>query len=151
MIGRSQYLCHAGAHPVASGVRVLARELHCRQVLLPQIAVGIEHARLDVHAIARTRGFQEPGCDLVSQAARAEVHADPDPVLLVGEQIDVVIARAHGAQLLPRQLLQPGRSLRLPSLALFEQRMLDALIILASDAEADRAPHFVHDAGDVAP
>ena len=36
----------------------------------------------------------------MTEAARAEVHADPDAVVgLVAEQVDVVVARADGAEL----------------------------------------------------
>ena len=43
----------------------------------------------------------------VSKAARTEVHADPDAVCFVGEYIDVVVARADGAELLARLGPQP--------------------------------------------
>ena len=45
----------------------------------------------------------------MAEPARAEVHANPDAVLLVGEEVDVVVAAADGAKLRVGLVLQrPG-------------------------------------------
>ena len=43
---------------------------------------------------------------LVPEPARSEMHADPNPIGLIGEDVDVMIAAADRAQLRRRTLLQ---------------------------------------------
>jgi hypothetical protein len=43
---------------------------------------------------------------LVAEPARPEVHADPDPALLIFEQVDVVVAGANRAELVARHTLE---------------------------------------------
>jgi len=52
---------------------------------------------------------QEPGGDLVPETARTEMHADPDPILLVGEDVHIVIPGAHRAELRARQISKAGQ------------------------------------------
>src|SRR5204863_6934425 len=47
-----------------------------------------------------SRGRTNPCGDAVAEPARAEMHADPDVVILIGEHVDVVVARANRAELL---------------------------------------------------
>ena len=53
---------------------------------------GVDH-----HAVLCAGRLEEPGGDAVAETAGAEVHADPDAILLVGEEVDVVVAAADGA------------------------------------------------------
>src|SRR5262249_5672286 len=134
-----------GADPVAPSICVVASKVHAFDVLFAEVAARRNHARLDVHAIFCTGFFKKPGRSLVAEPARAEVHANPDPVLLVGEKIDVVIAGADSAELLASHFFQRRYGTGLPRIAL-EQRMVDAFVVAAADPEADRAPDVVHDA-----
>jgi hypothetical protein len=85
-------------------------------VLRTEIARDIEEDRIDHHAIARSGGLEEPGCDSVAKTAAAEVDTDPDAVLLVGEDVDVVVAAADGAELRVRLVLQRLRGFGVPAL-----------------------------------
>ena len=76
------------------------------------------------------------------------MHADPDEALLVLEQIDVMIAGAHGAQLVFRRGLEVLDRGGLPARLVVEQRMLDLLGIGASEAEADAAGNIAGDRAD---
>ena len=74
--------------------------------------------------------------------------ADPDEPLLVLEQVDVVVAGPHRAELRGRQLLELADTGRAPGLGVVEQRMLDPLGILAADPERDHARDVVDDRPD---
>ena len=84
------------------------------------------------------------------EAAAAEVHANPDRVRLVDEDIDVVIAAADGAELRPRLAAQPLARMprqRVPRRAP-EQRMIDGSIVgavLPANAEGDDVLDLVGD------
>ena len=54
------------------------------------------------------------GRGLVPEPARSEMHADPNPIRLIGENVDVMIAAADRAELCSRALLQlaNGRKLQ---------------------------------------
>jgi hypothetical protein len=83
----------------------------------------------------------------VAESTGAEVYAHPDPVLPVCEDIHVVIAAAHGAELCPGHVAQrsqlPCRTvcalLDLPCIVvvIVKQLVINLLFVLASDAEAD--------------
>src|SRR2546421_11757912 len=95
----AENLSYTRAHPIATGVGVSAGQLHGRDVVLPFVAAGIERYRRRVHVVLGSGAVQEPGGDLVPETARTEMHADPDPILLVGENVHIVIPGAHGAEL----------------------------------------------------
>ena len=70
----------------------------------------------------------------MAEAPRAEVHADPDMVFLIGEQVDVVIAAADRAELLARLgaqaiALVPVRH-RVPS-RILEKRIVGRRVVSA--------------------
>ena len=71
---------------------------------------------------------------LMPESARSEMHSHPDPVLLVRENIDVMIATAHGAELLGRGRFQIADRLQLPR-RIVEQFVFDAGFAFASDSE----------------
>ena len=85
----------------------------------------------------------------MAESARSEVYSDPDAALLVFENIHVVVAAADGAELCPRHVAQrgqlPGSAVRalsdLPGIVVVvvEKFVIDSLLILASQAEADGA------------
>ena len=79
------------------------------------------------------------------------MHTDPHTILLIGKQVDVVVARADGAELRIRLLKHRLCGLREPARMLVadERRIIVALTVLATDAEAQRAPDVVHDAMDI--
>src|SRR4029077_848541 len=124
---------HALDHPFAPGVGVFARERHAGQIFLPQLAVLLQHRRIDVDAVLAAGELEEGGRGLVAEPARAEVYADPNRSFLVGEQIAVVVARADRAELIARHGLEM-LDLRavLPQRAV-EQRMLDPLGVAAPE------------------
>ena len=93
---------HALDYPFASGIGILAGERHSGEILAPKIGILVQQRRRDVDALLATGEFQERGRDFVPQATRSEVDTDPDEAFLVLEQVDVVVARADGAELLAR-------------------------------------------------
>jgi hypothetical protein len=88
-----------------------------------------------------------PAFHAVAEAAAAEVDADPNPVLLVGEDVDVVVARADGAEL-ARGLVAQVQVLDDRPRRVVEQVVVYTLRVLAADAEADGANDVVHDPAD---
>jgi hypothetical protein len=86
----------------------------------------------------------------VSEAAAAEVDADPDPAVLVSEDVDVVIAAADGAELLAglvAEVAPHAHRQRLPGRRL-EQRVINRRIVrsvLAPDAERQHVLDLVGD------
>jgi len=86
----------------------------------------------------------------VAEAARAEVHADPDGALLVLHQVDVVVARADRAELRRRELDELALRREVGSTDLVEHRMVHAL--LRGHAHAERVParDLAHDRLDAA-
>ncbi len=130
-------LAHALDHPLAAGIGILARQRHGRDVLAAEITVLMQDAGRHVDAILAAAEFKEFGRGLVTQTTRTEVHADPDPAVLILEQVDIVVAgpdrpeliARHGLQVLDLRNLVPDRAL--------EQRMIDLLVIAAANAKAD--------------
>src|SRR5207244_991615 len=96
------------------------------------------------------REREEAGRRLVAEAARAEVDADPDAALLVLHQVDVVVARADGAELRLRELreLALRRELGLPDGV--EHRVVGPLGRRHAHAEGDPADDLAHDLLDAA-
>ncbi len=144
---------HLARDPLASGVRVLAGQRHERPVVLPDGRVERQqhfargHARAPLFALAEG---EEAGRHGVAEAAAAEVDADPDGVVLVGENVDVMIAAADGTELRARLGAQPFARMsghRFPRRAL-EQRMIHGGVvrpILAPHAERDASLDLVGD------
>ena len=59
----------------------------------PSFEMGMPRVnRSRVHIVLRSRTVQEASRDLVTESTRSEVHADPDPALLIFEDVNVVIA-----------------------------------------------------------
>src|SRR2546423_11839406 len=109
---RAQDVEHLADHDVATGVRVLTRELHRGDVRITQLRADLEQHRRRVH-LARdctlAEGLalgkrEEAGGRLVTETTRAEVDTGPDVTLLVLHQVDVVVARADGSELRLRKL-----------------------------------------------
>ncbi len=144
---RPQHAHHLGAHQVAAGVGVVARESHGGQVVVEQCLPSLEHERLDVHAVACASGAQEVRRQLVPEPARAEVHTHPDPVLFVGEQVHVVVAGADRAELLVGERLELRGGGQAPFVAL-EHFRVHALLVLLPHPERQPPPDVVHERGD---
>ena len=76
------------------------------------------------------------------------MHADPDEARLVAHQVDIVVARADGAEL-GHRLLAIGLHVGLaPRIGVVEQRVLGTLLVGAADAERDRPRHVPDDRAD---
>lgn len=95
----SQQTGDTSADPVAARVGVDATELHGSDVLRAEIARYIKEDGIDHHSILGSGGLEEPRRDAMAEAARAKVHADPDVVLLVDEDVDVVVSATDGSEL----------------------------------------------------
>ena len=108
----------------------------------------MQQRRLGVDGVRCAGLAQEPCRGLVTEAAAAEVDADPDAVILVDEQVDVVVARADGTELLARHLLERRDGLQLPGVVV-EQFVVDVFLVAAADAEGERLEDVVHDRGDL--
>jgi hypothetical protein len=74
------------------------------------------------------------------------VHTNPHAILFVCEQVNIVIAAAHGAELVTRQFLERRNRLQLPC-HIIEQSVVYLFVVLAANAEADDRPNVVHDRG----
>jgi hypothetical protein len=74
------------------------------------------------------------------------VHTNPHEILFVCEQVNIVIAAAHGAELVTRQFLERRNRLQLPC-HIIEQSVVYLFVVLAANAEADDRPNVVHDRG----
>ena len=100
---------HLPGDPLPAGVGVAARQLHQRPVVVPERLVerqqhfGLRHPLAPLGALAQG---QEAGGDRVTEAPAPEVDADPERTRLVGEDVDVVVAASHRAELLARLHLQ---------------------------------------------
>src|SRR5207249_6904143 len=96
---------HLARDPLATGVGIPAGEIH-------ELPVGVANRRMDVEqhlALRRAlapllvlRQREKAVRDAEAKPTRAEVHADPDSGLVIGEHVDIVIAAADGAELLAR-------------------------------------------------
>ena len=82
----------------------------------------------------------------MAEAAGAEVDANPDAVLLVGEEVDVVVAGADGSQLGCGFAFQGRGGFEIPTgIVALKDRVLGGGIVFAAYAKADRGPDLVHD------
>ena len=133
---------HLLDHPLAARIGVLAGQRHAGEILLAEIRVLMQHGWRDVDPVLAAGELEEDGRGLVAEAARAEVHADPDQALLVLEQVHVVVARSDGAELIPRHLLEVADRLDLLPERAVEQRVFDllmdvALVTVEAQTESD--------------
>ncbi len=76
------------------------------------------------------------------------MHADPEKTFLVLEQVDVMIARSHGAELVARHGFQAFDARRSPRRVSLEQRVLDLLGVGPAQPEADVARNILGDRAD---
>ena len=86
----------------------------------------------------------------MAEAARAEVDADPDAAVLVLHQVDVVVARADGAELRLRQLRELALRREVGVADPVEHRVVGALLRRHAHAERDPARDLAHDPLDAA-
>ena len=149
---------HLRHDDVAAGVGVVAGQAHRRDVGLSELGVDLEQHRRRVHlALVRTgveretlREREEARGGLVTEATRAEVHADPDPAVLVLHHVHVMVARAHRAELVLGQLRQLPLRLELRVADVVEHLVLRALGRRHAHAERDAGRDLAHDALDAA-
>src|SRR5882757_7616751 len=141
---------HALDHPFASGIGVAPGELHRRDVTPSDLAVLVDHGGRHVHTVLAAGGLEVAGRAGVTEAAAAEVHADPDKARLVAQQVDIVVARSDGAELRHRLLPVRTHVGLAPRIGVVEQFMLDPLVVGASDAERDHVMHVLDDRANVA-
>jgi hypothetical protein len=146
--GAADDRAHALDHPFAARIGVAPGKLHGGEIALADFGCDREHGGLDVDAVLAARLLEVLGRALMAEPARAEMHADPDEAVLVLEQVDIVVARSDGAELVARHRLEMARIGRAPRLVVVEQIMLDALRIDAADAEADVAADVGEDGPD---
>jgi len=89
----------------------------------------------------------------VAQAAGAEVNTDPNPVLLVGKDVNVVIAGPNRSKLVlshPLQRVDLGG--HAPTGMVFVENLgLHLLFVIPAHSEGDGSKHIVHDSGDIFP
>jgi hypothetical protein len=105
---RSQDLHDAIARPVPTGVRVTAGELHGSDVVLSSLGPRVERHRCRVHVILGAGARQTSSGYLVAETPGSEVDPDPDPALLVFEDVHVVIAAADCTELRAGHVAQRG-------------------------------------------
>src|SRR5579862_7622419 len=84
---RIEDLGHLGYHRVATRIGISPGQLHSLDVLRTEVRMLVEPDRHRVHPVGCVRSVQEPGGDLMPQSSRSEVDPDPDPVLLIEEQV----------------------------------------------------------------
>ena len=76
------------------------------------------------------------------------MHANPDSIVFVSKNIDVMISTAHGAELVRRHRFQIADRFHFPR-GIFEQFVLDAVLALATNPERNVAHNVVHDLVDL--
>src|SRR5258707_7313273 len=126
---------HALDDPLAPRIGVAAGNFHGGDVTAPDLAVLVDHGRRDIHAVLAARRLEIARRAGVAEAARAEMHPDPDRTGFVAHQVDIMVAGTDGAELRD-SLLPIGFHVRgLPGFGIVEQLMLDTLLIGAAYAE----------------
>src|ERR1700733_6953488 len=139
---------HALDPPFAARMRIAAGELHRRDVAAANLGIFVDHGGRHVHAVLAAGRLEVARGAGVAEAAAAEMYADPDKVVLVAHQIDIVIAGADGAELRDRFLpvrLHVGLA---PGVGIVEQGMLGTLLVTAADAERDSLGYIPDDRPD---
>ena len=138
--------------PLPACVGVLAGQRHAGDILLAELAVLAQECRIDINAVLPSAQADELRRCLVAEPARSEMHADPDPAVLVLEQIDIVIARADRAELVTRHALEFPDLWNLVPKRAIEELVLDVLGVAPADSERDvlgdvgeNRPDFVGD------
>ena len=124
---RSQNGSDLFADPIPARVGIAARQLHARHVFGPQFGLHVQQHRIHVHPVPAAPGLDEVSGQLVAQTAGPEVHSDPDPLPLVGEEVDIVVAAADGAQLFSGDRFQTLRHRNLPGRIVVEEVVVDGL------------------------
>ena len=74
--------------------------MHARKIILADLRILLDDGGRNIHSVFSARRFQEMGRSLVAEPARTEMHANPNAVLLIGKNIDIMISAADRAQLL---------------------------------------------------
>ena len=156
---RPQNLDDPITNPIPPGIRIPPSELHGRDVVLTFLRSGVERHWSRVHIVLGAGAVQKTSCDLVAKPSGAEMHADPDPLFFVFENVNVVVAAAHGPELcsghIPQRSQLPRRAVRtlsdLPGVivVVVEEFVVDRFLVLACKPERDRVPDVIHDARDV--
>src|SRR5712671_5027028 len=131
-------------HPLAPGIGVRAGKSHSGDVLSAELAGLVEERRLDVDAILASSEADELGRGLVAEATRAEMHADPDPAVLIREQVDVVVPGTDRTKLVARHALELADLRNFMPERAIEELVLDLLHVRAPDPER----HVLRDVGD---
>src|SRR5215469_16560149 len=126
---------HALDHPVSPGIGIAPCKRHGGEVALTEFAIPVDDGWRDVDALSTACGFQISACRRVPEATAAEMHADPNKAVLIEHQIDIVVAGPNGAELSPRLVLVVSHTRRQPCPIVIEQFVIDALGVLAADAE----------------
>src|SRR5262245_19481550 len=126
---------HPLDYPLAPRIGIAACKLHCGDVAPPDLAVLVDHRRRDIHAVLSAGRLEIARRAGVAEAARAEMHADPDEAGFVAHQINIMITGADGAELRDGLLPVGFHVGRLPGFGIVEQLMLDTLLIGTADAE----------------
>ena len=85
----------------------------------------------------------------MAEAARAEVDADPDDALFVGEQVDIVVAGADRPELFGGKVVQLALRRGVGGADGVQHGMVDRVVVAAPDAERDPVDDRVHDAREV--
>jgi hypothetical protein len=150
--GRAEDATHLLAHHVAARVRVATRQAHRLDIARAELAVDLQQRRGRVHLTLRRtrvkrqtlREREEARCGLVAEAAAAEVHAHPHAVLLVGEQVDVVVAGSDGPELLGREVTQRPLRRKCRVADLVDHGMVARAPVVATDTEADALHDLIH-------
>src|SRR5258708_31465651 len=119
----------------APGIGVRAGKGHSGDVLPAELAVLGEERRLDVDAILASSEADELGSGLVAEATRAEMHADPDPAVLILEQVDVVVSVTDRSELVARHALELADLRNFMPERAIEKLVLDLLRVGAPDPE----------------
>ena len=118
----------------AAGVSVAARQRHGGDIIVPERRGVRNYRGRNVHSILASSLFQKMRRRLVTESARTEVHADPDPVRFIGENIDIMISAADGAELSGRALFQIAHRLQTPR-RIFKQFVIDSRFAGPADTE----------------
>ena len=81
-------------------VGIAPGQMHARDVITADLRILWNNCRRNIHSVLAAGCFQEMRRRLVAEPARTEMHADPDAILLICKNIDVMISAADRAELL---------------------------------------------------
>ncbi len=91
---------------------------------------------------------RKPDAVLCPETARAEMDADPQPAVVVAEEVDVVIAGADRPELICRELPEIALRHEVGVSNGVEHRVIDRLVVRAAHPERDPRDDLVHDGRD---